>query len=116
MADTTAHRVKITDPVHLYLMGFSTGLAEAADLLEKLPATVRGTPGVALALATVLAEANAQRGKLSTKNIVAVARAGLPIAEFKTITFDPNKAELVCEFYEPDLFDSAADRGGDGNG
>lgn len=106
MTTTTEHRVTITDRTHVWQMGTAAGLAEAVELLEALPATIRGTPGVALAIATISAEANAQRGALSTTNLIAVAKAGLPIERYKRISFDPRTSELIGEFYDPDLFDS----------
>lgn len=97
-------RVKITDNNHLFNMAETAGLLEAVELLEKLPPQLRGTPGIALAIATIKAEANGRRSAVIGKNLTAIARAGHDIAQHKSVMFDPNTAELICEFYEPDLF------------
>ena len=99
-------RVKIEDPKHLYYMAHASGMMDAQEQLENLPQGLRQTPGVALAIATIGAEANALRGQMIGKNHAAIARAGHDVARYKTVTFDPNTAELVCDFYDPDLFDS----------
>lgn len=98
-------RVKITDNNHLFGMAEASGLIQAAGLLEALPKNLRETPGMALAIATLNAEANARRTTVIGKNLAAIARAGHDIAQHKSVMFDPNTAELICEFYEPDLFD-----------
>lgn len=46
------------------------------------------------------------RGAMIGKNLADIARAGHDVARYKSITFDANTAELVCEFYDLDLFDS----------
>ena len=101
-------RVKIEDPKHIFHMAHAGGVMDAQEMLENLPDGLRKTPGVALAIATIGSEANALRGSMIGKNLAAIARAGHNVANYKTVTFDPNTAELVCEFYDPDLFDSTA--------
>lgn len=104
----TEVRVKITDHTLIYLMAQTSGLIEAQQLLEALPPTLRQTPGVALAIATITAEANARRTEVISKNLAAIARAGHSIGHYKSVMFEPKTAELICEFYDPDLFDSDA--------
>jgi hypothetical protein len=108
MSETDAVRVKLTKPSHIWGMAVASGMADAKDLLEKLPAAVRNTPGIALAIATIDAEAAKQRADVIQKNLSAVARAGHPVGLFKSISFDVMKSELICHFYDPDLFDSEA--------
>lgn len=98
-------RVKIK-PVHLWMTGVSAGLMEGIDLLQNLPPTLKSTPGVALALSTLSAAAHENRATLIGKHLAAIARAGLDVGRYKGIKVDPNKSELICEFYDPDLFDS----------
>lgn len=98
------NRIKISDHRHIYQMGAVQGIFEAVEKLEALPANLKSTPGMALAMATINAQAHMQRAAMTSKNLIAVAKAKLPIEQFESIDFDPNTAELVCNFYEPDLF------------
>lgn len=102
------HRVKITDQLHIYRMAMNAGLLEAAELLDALPNGLKGTPGVALSLATISAKAHEDRALVISQNLMAIAKAGLPVERYKSISFDPKTSELICEFYDPDLFDSSA--------
>jgi hypothetical protein len=104
-------RVKVTDQRHLFHLARTSGLIDAQKLLEDLPANLRQTPGVALAIATIAAEANALRGEVIAKNLATIARAGHDIVRYKAVSFDPKTSDLVCEFYDPDLFDSQAGEG-----
>lgn len=97
-------RVKITDQLHIYTMAHCSGMIDALHELEGLNEGLRRTPGMALAIATISAEANALRAAVIGKNLAAIARAGHDIGHHKSITYDPNTSELICEFYEPDLF------------
>ena len=106
---TDAIRVKITDNLHIYELAHCGGLLEAVELLKALPATVRGTPGVALAIATIEAEANSQRVSSVGRNLSVIAKAGHDVSRYRSISYDARAAELICEFYEPDLFDSGAE-------
>ena len=99
-------RVKVSSGIRIYLMGHSSGLEEAVELLNSLPETVRSTPGVALSIATIAAKAHEEKASWATRNLIDVAKAGHPIEHYKSIGFDPNSSELVCEFYDPDLFQS----------
>ncbi len=105
---TNEVRVKITNPTQLYLMAQVSGMIAAQEILEALPATLRQTPGMALAIASITAEANARRTEVISKNLATVAKAGHNIGNYKSIVFDPKTSDLVCEFYDPDLFDSEA--------
>lgn len=100
-----AIRVKCP-PSHAYSLALASGLMAAADLLDKLPSSAKSTPGVALARSAILAEAHEVRASVIAKNLAIIARAGHNVGLHKSIGFDPNKNELICEFYEPDLFDS----------
>ena len=104
---TDSVRIKVKDPKHVWEMAEAGGLMTAVEKLEALPATLKQTPGMALAIATMTAEANFHRGAVSSKNLMAIARAGYDISRYKSVHFDPNTSELICEFYEPDLFNSA---------
>lgn len=97
---TNEVRVKITNTTHLYAMAESSGLMVAVELLEAIPENLRGTPGMALALATLRAEANLRRGAIVGKNLALIARAGHNIADYQSVMFDPNNSELICEFYD----------------
>jgi hypothetical protein len=99
----TEQRIKLDKTVHLFEMGFASGMLETVDLLNKLPASCRNMPGVQLAIATISAQANGRQANLIGKNLAVISKAGHPVEDFKTISFDPHTSELVCEFYEPDL-------------
>lgn len=97
-------RVKITDPRHIHAMAEAAGMMGALQLLQDLPENLKATPGVALSIATIAAESNLMRGAVVGKNLATLAREGHNIAHYKSVHYDPNTAELICEFYEPDLF------------
>lgn len=97
-------RVKMNHK-HVWLTGVSAGLMQAVDALEELPDNQRLTPGFALALNVLRAKAHEERAGVVGKHLAAVGRAGHDVGHYKSISVDPNKAELVCEFYDPDLFD-----------
>lgn len=99
------HRVKIDKPLHIYLMARAAGMMDAAEALEKMPENLRAAPGFALALATLNAEANNARGEIVAKNMIAIAKAGIDVARYESVMFDPNTAELICTLNDPDLFD-----------
>lgn len=109
MSEQKNIRVKIKRPAHIYMSGVVTGLREAQELLEKLPPSLRQTPGVALAISTIAAKAHEERATIISKHLAAIARAGHDVALHKNIAFDANTAELVCDFYDPDLLDAAGD-------
>lgn len=99
----TEAKVKITDPLHLYVFGTASGLAEAREALENLPDHLRQTPGVALAIAIIGREAEAARVSLLSRNFAALARAGVDVGRHRAIEFDPKAAQLICKLDEPDL-------------
>lgn len=109
MTEPKSVRVKIRKPAHIYMSGVVTGLREAQLILEKLPPSLRQTPGMALAISTIAAKAHEERASIISKHLAAIARAGHDVALHKNISFDANTAELVCEFYDPDLLDDVED-------
>lgn len=109
MSEQKSVRVKIKKPAHIYVTGVVTGLREAQLILEKLPPSLRQTPGMALAISTIAAKAHEERASIISKHLAAIARAGHDVSLHKNISFDANTAELVCEFYDPDLLDDADD-------
>ncbi len=105
MSDQAEIRVKVKKPSQIYTMAMTAGMLDAIAELEKLPPTVRNTPGMALAISTITAQANALRSDVMKNNLITIARAGHDIGRFKSIMFDANTAELICEFYDADLFE-----------
>ncbi len=99
----TEVRVKITDPRHVYAMAHASGFMDALGALQDLPATLRQTPGMALAIATISADANNHRAAVIGKNLVAISRAGHDITNYRSVIYDPNTAELICEFHDADF-------------
>ena len=75
---------------------------DSVDKLESLPESLRGVPGFQLALATLRATANAARAEIIGKNLACIARAGVDVGRHKSVSFDPNSADLICELYGSD--------------
>lgn len=98
-------RVTPKEKAHTYRMGMVAGLLSAVEELEKVAKSAQGAPGFVLALATVRAEAESMRGSLVARNLKELAKAGVDIAAHKSVYFDPSTGELVCEMYDPDLFE-----------
>jgi hypothetical protein len=95
-------KVKITDPLHIYMMGFGQGQMHMVEALEGVAKPLQQTPGFALALATASAEMNKNRADAVSRNLATVAKAGINIAHHKAVRFDPMTGELLVEFYHPD--------------
>ncbi len=95
-------RVKITDPLHIYMMGFGQGQMHLVETLEGIAKPLQQTPGFALALATAQAEMNKHRADVISRNLAAVAKAGINIAHHRSVRWDPMTGELLVEFYHPD--------------
>lgn len=95
-------RVKITNPVHIYLMGVAQGQMMLLDMLEKVAPNQRNTPGFALAEAKVAAEMYQNRAETVSRNLAAIAKSGIDISNHKSVRFDPNTGELLVGFYHPD--------------
>lgn len=95
-------RVKVEDPSHAWGLASAAGMMVAQQLLEELPESVRKTPGVALCIATIAAEANALRGSSIARNLRLIARAGHDVAQHSSVHFDPTTSELICEFHDPE--------------
>lgn len=102
-------KIDVHDRKHIFLMGVAAGLRDAHEALEKLPDSVKGTPGVALCAATIAAQLGEYRAEIAIKNLNFVAKAGHQIHAFKTIAYDPQQSAIVAEPYEPDLFSEQAD-------
>lgn len=104
---TETARIKVEDPHQIWAMAEAAGLMAAQKYLEAIPDTLKQTPGMALAIATIAAKANEARAAYVARNMIIIAKSGHDIVRYKTVSFDGNTAELICEFYEPDLFNSA---------
>lgn len=100
MTELFETRIKVTDEVQKFRMSSTAGLMEAVDLLEKLPPTLSATPGMALAIATISAEAHQNRAGITSTNLKSIAAAGHDINSFSEITYDPIMCGLICKHVE----------------
>lgn len=106
MADKKENIIRVKCPAsQAHLIALSAGVMRAADILDELPNSAKAVPGVTLAKSAILAEAHQHRTAMLGKNLAIIARAGHDVGHYKSIGFDPNTNELICEFYDPDLFD-----------
>jgi tRNA pseudouridine-54 N-methylase len=98
-------KVKIEDARFAYGMGITTGLLTAAEALNEMDDKLQSVPGFQLAKATIKALAEEDRALRISKNLAFLAKSGVDISRHKSVTYDPNNSEMICTFYDPDLFE-----------
>lgn len=94
--ETKPIEVQITAPIHLLRLGIWHGLRAAREVLEEHRVM---TPGYHHALALVTAEEAKSQHEMAIHNYAAAAKAGVDIAQLKSIGFNADK--LICTPYAP---------------
>ncbi len=96
--ETVPSEIEITAPEHIIRIGEWHGLAAACQVLKDVPESKR-PPGFGYALALLEREEAQARASLLHKNLLAAARAGMNLAQVRSLGFHGTK--LIITPYAP---------------